>query len=176
MRIRWYGAEHDPHRASGCPLLADVALPWWLELKSRRGIPAGFASTKQRARLPAAASALAFPRLERGIRACVTARAGTGGLPVFLFCLSAPGDCHLLPKASVCGTRVRFPCVAGHPHPLVCGRGWPWTRHSKYSSSPEAHMSPNTRFSGSGQQGFSHHWLVSGRVRWAERKTPSSAS
>lgn len=63
VRIRWYGVEHDPHRANNCPLPGDLAVPVWLEVKSRRG----FVSAKRRARLEAAASALAFPGLERGI-------------------------------------------------------------------------------------------------------------
>jgi hypothetical protein len=66
IRIRWYGAEHDPHEYVGGR--ADSALrsgpvPVWLELKERRG----FASTKRRTRVDVPAVALQPHALVAGI-------------------------------------------------------------------------------------------------------------
>jgi hypothetical protein len=66
VRIRWYGAGHDPH---GSAAEAVVAAPQsspvnvWIELKERRG----FASTKQRRPAEVAAAALHPHALAAGI-------------------------------------------------------------------------------------------------------------
>ncbi len=68
VRIRWYGEDHDPHRANGAEAVSELdsetsVVPAWLELKSRRG----FASTKQRLQLEVPAAALANAALRYGI-------------------------------------------------------------------------------------------------------------
>ncbi len=66
VRIRWYGAEYDPHgMRGGSPEVSGegTAVPVWLELKNRRG----FASTKQRWSLDVPAVALGPEALAAGI-------------------------------------------------------------------------------------------------------------
>ena len=66
IRIRWYGAEHDPHDSAERTVdvaSRDEAVPAWLELKERRG----FVSTKQRAAVEVAAGALRPQVLAAGI-------------------------------------------------------------------------------------------------------------
>ncbi len=66
IRIRWYGAAHDPHRMrpiSGEDDIADNIVHIWLERKTRRG----FASTKQRLTLDVPGTSLAPSTLKKGI-------------------------------------------------------------------------------------------------------------
>jgi hypothetical protein len=92
IRIRWYGDEHDPHRAKGgvngraCTDVASLSadpgedlVRVWLELKSRRG----FASTKQRLALEIPASALVFGALSKGIVPPITLARTVAGFGFF---------------------------------------------------------------------------------------------
>lgn len=102
VRIRWYGAEHDPHRASSrreCPPAPPRSprVRAWLELKSRRG----FASTKQRTVVEVQADALTFASLAEGIVPAITLMQTTAGFGFF-----AAGRLH--PVIAVSYWRYRF--------------------------------------------------------------------
>lgn len=109
LRIRWYGAEFDPHRPAEVPRrplengvtgAAEGHERWvrvWLERKSR----VGFASTKQREELVVGAVALQPRRLGRGI---VPARVVVEAAARFGF--FAPGP--LVPVVAISYWRHRF--------------------------------------------------------------------